>query len=172
MNWLDIVIIVCIIIGIIHGLYTGIVKQVILLISLIVAILLSGTIATVIRHWMQAYVQNAPQWFSPNVQNAVYYILAFIFIVFLFSIAANLIDKIINYTPAGLINRLFGAVFGSFMWALCLSMGLNILAVFDNQSQVIPKSVKENSIFYDRTRMLFPTAFPYIKDFFKHETNG
>jgi membrane protein required for colicin V production len=168
MNWLDIVIIICIISGIIHGLVTGIIKQVISLISLVAAILLSGAVANWISYWMQPYIQQENNWFSPNVQNALFYILAFVLIISLFAVAAHWIDKIINYTPAGIINKLFGALFGMFMWVLWLSILLNLLAVFDTQSRIISKPAKENSIHYDRVKMIFPTVFPYITDFFKH----
>ena len=171
MNWLDIVIIVCIIIGIIHGLSVGIVKQIISLVSLIAAILLSGVVAKRISLWLQPHIHDGNMSFSPNVQTAIYYILAFILIVSVFSILAYLVDKIINYTPAGIINKIFGALFGALLWALCLSILINFIAVFDTQSQIIAKPVKENSIYYERTKMIFPTVFPYIKDFFKHETN-
>jgi len=172
MNWLDIVIVVCIIIAIVHGLVTGIVKQVISLISLIVAILLSGAVVKVLRNWIQPYIQNENSWFSPNVQNIIYYVLAFILIICLFAAAAKLIDKIINHTPAGIVNKLFGTLFGVFMWTICLSLILNFIAVFDTQSRIISKPVKENSVFYDRVKMIFPTIFPYINDFIKHETHG
>jgi len=168
MNWLDIAVIVCIAIGIIHGLITGIVKQVISLVSLIAAILLSGAMANWIRNWTQSYIQNENSWFSPTVQNAIYYILAFILIVSIFAVLARLVDKIINYTPAGFLNKLLGALFGSFLWALCLSILLNFIVVFDNQSQLITQPIKENSVCYEHVKMFFPTVFPYIKDFFKH----
>lgn len=172
MNWLDITIIVCIAIGIIHGLVTGIVKQVISLVSLAAAILLSGAVANWLRQLIQSHFQSGNSWFSPGVQDALYYVCAFILIVSLFSIAAKLVDKMINYTPVGIINRLSGAVFGAFMWALCLSILFNILAVFDNQSNLISKPVKENAVCYEPVKMLFPTIFPYIKDFFTDKINN
>ena len=168
MNWLDIVVIACIAIGIIHGLITGIVKQVISLVSLIAAVLLSGAVANWIHNWMQPHIQNENSWFSPTIQSAIYYVLAFILIVSLFGILAHLVDKVINFTPAGIFNKVFGALFGSFLWALCLSILLNFIVVFDNQSRLITQPVKENSVCYEPIKMLFPTVFPYIKDFFKH----
>jgi len=169
MNGLDIVILVCTGIGIVHGLFTGIVKQVISLVSFAAAILLSGALAKWLRNWIQPYIQNENNWFSPDVQNAIYYVLAFILIVSLFAIAAVLVDKIINHTPVGIINRLFGALFGTLIWVLGLSILFNVLAVFDSQSRIIPKTVKEKSVCYDGVKMIFPTVFPYIQDFFKHE---
>jgi len=172
MNWLDIVIIVCIIIGLVHGLVTGIIKQVVFLVSVIAGILLSGAIAAWLHRWVQAHFPNEPAWFSPGVQNVVYYALAFLFIICLFAIAAKFVDKVINHTPAGMLNKLSGALFGGIMWTLCLSIALNFVTVFDTQFQIIPKQVKENSVLYERVKMIFPTVFPYIKDFIKHETNG
>jgi membrane protein required for colicin V production len=168
MNWLDIVIIICIIIGIVHGLANGIVKQVISLVALFLAIFLSGTIANAIRSLVQPHIQSENPLFSPNVENALYYVVAFILIVSLFGVLAHFVNKIINYTPIEFFNRLFGALFGPLMWALCLSIALNFIAVFDSQSQIISKPVKENSRYYEQVRMLFPTVYPYIKDFFKH----
>ena len=168
MNWLDIVIIVCIVVGIIHGLITGIVKQIISLVSLIAAIFLSGAVANWMQLWIQPHIQTGNHLFSQNIQNTIYYIIAFILIVALFGIVAKLVDNIINYTPAGIINKLFGALFGTLMWILCLSIIFNFLAVFDTQSQIITKPVKEKSVYYERVKMLFPAVFPYIKDFFKN----
>jgi membrane protein required for colicin V production len=166
MNWLDIVIIVCVAAGIIKGLFDGIIKQVISLISLILAIVLSGSIATWIRNFMHTHFQIENS-LSPGTLSAVYYILAFVFIITLFAFLAKFVDKIINYTPAGILNRLFGALFGAFMWIICLSILLNILAVFDSKSTVIHKQTQENSIYYDKVRAALPVVYPYIKEFFK-----
>ena len=169
LNWLDIVILICVIIGIVHGLVTGIVKQVIALVSLAAAVLLSGAVANWMRDWIQPHLQDGKNWFSPDVQNAIYYVIAFILIVSLFAIAAKLVDKIINHTPVGAVNRIFGALFGMFMWVLCLSILLNFFAVFDTQSRIIPKQIKQNSAYYEKVKMIFPAIFPYIKNFFEHE---
>ena len=168
MNWLDIVIIIGVIVGILHGLKTGIVKQVISLIALVAAILLSGALANWIHSYFHPFVQEDNSWFSHGVQFAIYYLIAFILIISIFSVFANLVDKIINFTPVGIINKLFGAIFGLFMWVLCLSILLNFIALFDPQSQLISQTVKENSIFYDRVKILFPTIFPFIRNIFVH----
>jgi len=165
MNWLDIGITVGIVIGIVHGLFTGLVKQVLSLVSLVAAIYLSGTVAKAIHRWVNAAVQDDNNWVTPNVQNIIYYVLAFILIISIFSLTAKLIDKIINHTPAGILNRIGGAFFGMFFWALCLSMLLNYIAVFDTQSQIITKPIKENSIYYDKVIIIFPMIFPYINEF-------
>jgi len=166
MNWLDFIIIVGIIVGIVHGWISGIVKQIISLISLVAAILLSRTVAHWIRLWIQPYFNDANEWFSPVIQNAFFYIVAFILIIIVFAFIAKLVHEIINHTPVGTVNRLFGAIFGMSMWALCLSIAFNCIAIFDTNSRLLSKPLKENSAYYEKVKMIFPTVFPYIKDFF------
>ena len=168
MNGLDIILVVCIVIGIIKGIIDGFIKQVISLISLVLAIVLSGAVANGLRLFVNSHFPVGNTMFSPNIMSAIYYILAFVIIVSLFALLAKAVDKIINYTPIGIFNRLFGALFGAFVWTLCLSILLNFLAVFDSQSVVIPKQFKEKSICYNNVRMVFPSVYPHIKEFFKN----
>jgi len=164
---LDTIIIICITIGVVYGLITGIIKQVISLVSLIIAILLSGAVASRIRHGMLMHIPNENLWIPSGIQNALFFIIAFILIIAIFTVAAKVIDKIISYTPVGILNRLFGALFGAFIWVLSLSILLNFMVVFDSESRIITKQAKENSVYYERVVMLFPTIFPYINDFLR-----
>jgi membrane protein required for colicin V production len=168
MNWLDLVIIIVLIVGILHGLKTGIVRQVISLIALVAAILLSGALANWIHSCIHPFVHEDNSWFSHGVQFAIYYVIAFLIIISIFSLLAGLVDKIINFTPVGILNKLLGAIFGLLMWALCISILLNFISLFDTDSQLISQTVKGNSIFYSRLKILFPTIFPFIRNMFIH----
>jgi membrane protein required for colicin V production len=167
MNWLDIIIVICLVSGIIKGLFDGIIKQLISIISLILAIVLSGSAATWLRKFVNMHFQIESS-FSPGTISAIYYIIAFIIIIVLFSLVAKFVDKIINYTPVEIFNRLFGALFGAFMWMLCLSIFLNIVAVFDSKNLLLYKQTTEKSIYYDKVRKILPSVYPYIKEFFKN----
>jgi membrane protein required for colicin V production len=167
MNWLDIIIVICLIIGIIKGLFDGIVKQLISVISLILAIVLSGSVATWLRKFVNVHFQIENS-FSPGTISAIYYVIAFIIIVILFSFLAKFVDKIIHYTPLEIFNRLLGALFGAFMWMLCLSIFFNIAAVFDSKNVLIHKQTTEKSVYYDKVRNILPSVYPYIKEFFKN----
>jgi membrane protein required for colicin V production len=166
-NWLDITIIICFAIGIIKGLFDGIIKQVISVISLVLAIVLSGSIATWLRKLVNAHFQIENS-ISAGTVSAIYYVIVFIVIITLFALLSKFVDKIINYTPAGILNRLFGALFGAFMWMLCLSILLNIVAVFDSKNSLISKQTTEKSVYYDKVKKILPSVYPYIKEFFKN----
>lgn len=157
MNWLDWVVWICLGAGLVKGLYDGLVKQLISFISLILAIVFSGMIAGLLRSFADL-----------NIHSAIYYIFAFILIITVFALLAKGIDKIIKATPAGMLNRLAGGIFGVLIWLLCLSFALNILSVFDSKTMVIHKETQEKSVTYTPVKMALPTVYPYIKEFFKH----
>lgn len=166
MNWLDIVIIICIIIGIVQGLFSGIIKQVISLLSLVLAVLLAGRGADIMRNFADKYIHFENP-LSPAVTNLIYYIIAFILIIVVFSIVGGLVNKAVNFTPANILNKIAGALFGGILWIICLSFILNVFAVFDSESRIISKQTQEKSVYYNKTKEIFPFVFPYIKDFFK-----
>lgn len=167
MNWLDIVILVCILIGIIKGLFDGLIKQVLSLVALIAAIFLSGTVATLIRNFVNTHFDMGDS-ISSDILNITYYILAFIIIFSLLVWLASAATKVINYTPLGILNKLFGAVIGAFLWVLCLSILINLVSVFDKENLIISKQTQEKSVFYERVKTVFPLVYPYIKEYIKH----
>lgn len=156
MNWVDLVVWICLGTGLAKGLSDGLIKQLVSFISLILAIVFSGMVAGILRSFVDL-----------QVHDAIYYIAAFILIITVFALLTNVIDKIIKFTPVGILNRLAGGVFGVLIWLLCLSFALNILSVFDSKSMVIHKETQEKSSTYNSVKNVLPIAYPYIKKFFK-----
>ena len=165
MFWFDLVLLICLVAGIIKGLADGLVKQVIALFALVIAVYLSGFVAGLIRDFINRNFDIGDAG-SPFVLSAVYYMLAFVLILSGLLALGNLINKAINYTPIGIINRLFGAIFGGLITILCLSIVLNIFAVFDPDSAIIPKQMKEKSVHYNKVKDVFPKIYPSIKELF------
>ncbi|MDR0733240.1 MAG: CvpA family protein [Dysgonamonadaceae bacterium] len=155
MTWLDIIVCVCLCTGLVKGLYDGLVKRLVSFVSFILAIVFSGMIAGILR--------NIVNW---HIHDAIYYVFAFSFIITVFTLLANVIDKVINFTPMGMINRLAGGLFGVLIWLLSLSFALNILSTFDSKSVVISKEMQEKSVTYAPVKMALPIVSPYIKEFF------
>jgi membrane protein required for colicin V production len=165
MNWFDIVIFVCLTAGLVKGLFDGLIKQLAALITLILAFVFSGQFADLLRNFME----NTLNWrmSTASSMNAVYYIIAFLLIITTFSLLTILVDKLVNTTPVGILNKLAGGVFGIILWLLCLSFSLNILSVFDYNSTIINKEIQEKSITYAPVKIALPTVYPYIKEYLK-----
>jgi len=165
MTWLDIVVSICLIIGLIKGIIDGFVKQLVAVVSLFLAFVFSGITAGYIRN----FIENTLQWgktVSPQAMDAIYYIIAFLIILAVFSLIGILVSKLINATPAGVLNKIAGGVSGIFLWMLCLSFLLNILLTFDSESKIITRQTQTESFFFYPVKNLLPTIYPYIKDYF------
>jgi membrane protein required for colicin V production len=165
MNWLDIIVLICLASGFIKGLFDGLVKQLVSLIALVLAFVFSGTLAGIIRNTLEVRLHWETS-FSPVTMNAIYYVISFIIIVSIFGLLAQFVDKVINYTPVGALNRLMGGAFGLVISLLCLSFIVNVMASFDVESKIIRKETQEKSITYIPVKMALPVIYPYIREFF------
>jgi membrane protein required for colicin V production len=166
MNWLDVVLLICLASGFVKGLFDGLVKQIVSLVALVLAFVFSGTLAGLIRHTIEVRLHWETS-LSPATMHAIYYIVAFIAIVSLFGLLAKFVNRVINYTPVGTLNRLGGGAFGLIICLLCLSFILNILDAFDRESKVIHKETQEKSVTYAPVKMALPIVYPYIREFFQ-----
>jgi membrane protein required for colicin V production len=164
MNGLDIAILVVLAIGLIRGLSDGFVKQTIALLALILAIVFAGQMAVPVRSFLLQHVTG--QSFSPQIITAICYILAFVLIIMAISFVGKIIDVAIKLTPAKSLNMLLGGLFGIFIWALSLSILLNLFVIFDTGSTLLPRRIQEKSILYEPVKSILPTVYPVWKKLF------
>jgi len=169
MNWLDIVIIICVVAGLIKGLRDGFVKQAISLLALIAAIFFAGKAAVAVRGLLLPLFSSD---FPPPLLTGICYLLAFIIIMVAIVFLGRLVELVVKMTPARPLNILLGGLFGLFIWILSLSILFNILAVFDQNSKIIPKSTQEKSLFYERTKEIVPNIYPFLKYYFTPPPHG
>ena len=169
MNWLDIVLIVFVMAGFFKGYKDGFIRQIVFFFALIAAIYLCSKVAATLRE----YVLQT-NWFQH--EHGVTFasiILAFIMIVGVITMAGWIIHKMIDVTPLGLFNHLAGAALGLVGTMLLLSLTLNIMAVLDSRSTLIPQETKADSRFYFYVKNIIPGI--YMLDLFishENETEG
>jgi membrane protein required for colicin V production len=164
MNGLDIAILVCLAAGLIKGLKDGLVKQAVSLIALILAVVFAGQISLPVRAFLLQHVTGHS--FSPAILTALCYILAFVLIILAISLIGKIVDIAIKLTPAKPLNMLLGGLFGIFIWTLSLSIILNLFAVFDSSSAILPKRLQEKSLLYHPIASVLPTVYPVWKSLF------
>ena len=86
----------------------------------------------------------------------------FFLIVLVISLSGKLLTKIADAAALGILNKVFGAVFGAAKIALILSV---IVIVFSKLNKTLPFVNKEslsNSILYNPVKNLAPFLFPSI----------
>ena len=166
MNGLDLVITIFILIGLIKGLFDGMIKQVISLLALIIAIFCAGTLAIPLRDGFLSlpFIANN---IHPYIITGICYVLAFVFIITFLNWLGKLLNKAINITPVGFLNRGSGALFGAFMVILSLSLLFMLLTFFDPDSKIISQQTKQKSVLYEKVETVVPSIYPVIRELLK-----
>ena len=143
MNYFDLAILIFISIGIFRGLIKGLIIEVSSLISLYFGIV--GSINY--SEFLSSYIYNYTEW-NENTINIICFILLFITIVWSIMLIAKFITKILKIAYLGLLNRVFGAIFGGVKWVVILS-GIIIIYTSINEIITIPNKFLEDSFSYN-----------------------
>lgn len=157
MNYIDIILLVIWAVAIIEGLSKGLIKQIFGILALILACYcsfkFSGFAAVKITEWFN--------WSGEGLQ-VVAFIVTFIVVLLVVSLAGRLIDEVAKAAFLGWINRLLGAVFGWIKWNLILVILLYILGLIDGILSFLPKEKIEESLLYPVVEKFSTVLLPYL----------
>jgi membrane protein required for colicin V production len=95
MAWVDVVIIVIVVSLIVHGIATGLIRS-------------AFDIAGIICGYVIAVTYSA----AVRIPQILAFLLIFVVVVVVFSLAGRILSKIIHITPLGLVDRLLGGALG------------------------------------------------------------
>ena len=113
MNYFDLAILILISFGILRGILKGLIIEVSSLISLYIGIVGSITYS----EYLSKLIINYTKWNETTV-NIFCFILLFIAIVWSIMLTAKFITKILKIAYLGLLNRIFGGLFGGVKWMI------------------------------------------------------
>jgi membrane protein required for colicin V production len=134
MNWLDFVLIAIMVVSAVVGIFKGFVKQVIGLVAVVAGLILASF-----------YYDRAAAVFETFVKNELLsdffgFLLIFILVLVAGSILGYLLTKAMK-GPLALVNRLFGAVFGSIKAVLICGILVFALVSFEIAKPALEDSV-------------------------------
>lgn len=127
MNWLDILLLLPLLVGLVRGIMRGLVSEVIAIAVIILGALGSKLWAPPFSKWLLAQFAWPQQ-----VCDVVAYVLLFLGIAIVLSIAAHWMTKILSAIHLGWLNRLGGALFGVAKYGLIV---LIVVFVMDRTNQ-------------------------------------
>tara|TARA_R110002073_G_scaffold279026_1_gene443221 strand:+ start:515786 stop:516292 length:507 start_codon:yes stop_codon:yes gene_type:complete len=157
MNVVDIVLAAVLLFGLIRGLMKGLFVEIASLVGL--ALGLYGAIH--FSYFVADFLKDSVSWSEKYIRIAAF-ASTFVIIVVLISSAGKLLTKIADAAALGIVNKLFGAIFGCIKVALILSV---VLIVFDKLNRTLPfvkESQIQNSVLYSPVKNLAPFIFPSI----------
>jgi membrane protein required for colicin V production len=158
MNYIDIIICVPLAWGLYKGFRKGFIIEVATLFSLLgavwVAVNFSDFISRLIRdklNWHNAYVP------------IISFVLLFIGVLAAVYGIAKLIERSIDAASLGPINKILGALFGAFKFALILSVLFFLVDAVEKSIPVFTSEKKSGSLLYKPVASIAPMVIPGLK---------
>ena len=120
MTFFDYAVIAAIAISIVFGAWRGVVGEVLALVAWVVAFFVARAEAHLVAQWLVGQIAE------PGIRLAAAYVIIFIAVLIVFSIARKVISMLLSVVGLGLLDRLLGAFFGIFRGVLVVLAGVMV----------------------------------------------
>ncbi|WP_299528128.1 CvpA family protein [uncultured Lutibacter sp.] len=165
MNTFDIIISALLLFGFIRGLFKGLFVEVASLVALIAGVYGAIHFSYFVSNFLSEYVSWEERYIT-----IISFAITFAIIVLAIGLLGKLFTKIADFASLGLVNKLFGGVFGALKIGLILSVVLLIFTKLNNSIPFISSEQKEVSILYEPVKNLAPMLFPNFLKVVEEET--
>jgi membrane protein required for colicin V production len=157
-SYLDIFFAIPLVWGIVRGLMSGFVRSLSIFIGLILGVYLAQIYATdlspIISEWFTLLARQCL---------SLAYVVIFIAVMLLVAIVARILDKFLHLILLGWLNKLLGALFGFFKWAIILSLFIMLIEYANSKFEFLTPEKKSESLLYEPIKNVVPTIMPYVK---------
>lgn len=162
MNIIDIVILIIALIALFKGIRDGLIKQAGGIAGLFLGIYLASKFSSLITEWLHQWI-NA----SESIVKAISFALIIIAVCFCMYLIGRLLEKVVQITTLGWVNRLLGALLSLLTITLFMGVLLSLIEyVNSNWFTLIPKEKLAEAKSVEIIRSLSDTLFPYLEKFF------
>jgi len=163
MGVVDIVIVCCFLPVLYFGIKNGLVKQLVALAVIYFGITLSLKFSAPVSQWLLERVEMSEFW-----AKAVSFILIFFVVALVLSLFGKLIEKILQISLLGWLNKLLGIVMTFFIFLLIVSALVFLVDSANNIVEFIPKEKLAESRFYPPLLQFAQHVFPRFTELFQH----
>ena len=156
-SWVDIVIALVLIFAIWRGWRNGFIFELALSCAFFTGLYAGFKLAWIVQEKINP-VMNAGSETSYKISFLIAFIVVFIATILL----GKLFSSLVNVTPLGIFNRILGALFGFFRYALLLSVLIWLLNTAEKKYRFIPQSQTENSKLISPLQKIAPALIPVL----------
>ncbi len=159
MPYLDIILLLPLLWGMFRGFRRGFIIEVCTLMALILGIYGAATFGDLGADYLvQEFNTEA------HLSMVLSFALLFIGIVILVFLFGKMLESVIKLVALGLVNKIFGLVFGLAKFTLIMSGLLFIWNGFPLTKDVIPREWKNNSYLFEPLSDIAPAIYPVLKE--------
>ena len=157
-SYLDIFFAIPLIWGVVRGLMSGFIRSLSVFVGLILGITLAQTYAADLSPTIQ-------EWFTLSARQclSIAYVTIFVAVMIVVAIIARILDKFLHLILLGWLNKLLGAIFGFFKWAIILSFFIMVIEYANSKFEFLSPEKKSESLLYEPIKKVVPTIMPYVK---------
>ncbi|MFH4965997.1 CvpA family protein [Gaetbulibacter sp. M235] len=157
MSILDIALLVLLILGLARGFTRGFFVELASLVALIAGVY--G--AFHFSNFAASFLKDRVDW-NENSVNIMAFVITFVIIVLVISLAGKALTKIADFAMLGLLNKILGATFGGLKVAFILSVILIVLDKMNANVPFVKEKDQQESVLYSPIKSLIPAIFPNV----------
>ena len=110
---------------------------------------------------LEVYLNSYVDW-SPKTIQVISFIILFIIIIYAVSLLAKMITKTLKIIALGMINRIFGGIFGLLKWCVILSSLVLVSQEINEIITLIPDKTLKDSVSYNLLDKLGGFLFDWV----------
>jgi membrane protein required for colicin V production len=157
MSYIDLLILIPIVWGCIRGFMKGLVIELATLAGLILGIIASFYFASDLGELLRQYFS-----FGASAARIIASILIFTGVMLIAWLIGKAIEKTVELIALGWLNKLLGAVVGIVKGAVVAALLLYVVVYFDTGENIISRTEKEKSMFYQAASRIIPALVPNV----------
>ena len=157
MNIFDVIILIILLYGLIKEFIKGFIIEVAGIIALVLGVTGSFKFARILEVSLNSYVD-----WSPKTIQIASFIILFIIIIYAVSLLAKMITKTLKIIALGIINRIFGGIFGLLKWCVILSSFVLVSQEINEIITLIPDKTLKDSVSYNLLDKLGGFLFDWV----------
>jgi membrane protein required for colicin V production len=139
----------------------GLIKGFIIEVAGIIALILGVTGSFKFTRILEVSLNSYVDW-SPKTIQIASFIILFIIIIYAVSLLAKMITKTLKIIALGIINRIFGGIFGLLKWCVILSSFVLVSQEINEIITLIPDKTLKDSVSYNLLDKLGGFLFDWV----------
>ncbi|MFN4762128.1 CvpA family protein [Gillisia sp. Q332] len=157
MNIIDIILAVILLYGLIRGFFRGFFAELASLVAFVAGIY----VAVYFSHILSDYLIDKVSW-SIQFVKLIAFVITFVLIVFVISLAGKFLTGIMNFAALGIINKLAGAGFGLIKLAFIISVVIMFFGETNEDINIVEEETIEDSLLFPHVKAIAPVLLPAI----------
>jgi membrane protein required for colicin V production len=142
-NVIDIILSVVLVFGFIKGFSKGLIIEVSSLVALFLGLLGAIRFSDFTAQTLTDYFE-----WNPLAIQTISYLLVFVVIVYVLSLLAKGLTKIIRSVSLGLFNKFLGGIFGVLKWGVLMSVALFFVEKLNEWISLVDPQILQNAMLY------------------------